>query len=117
MRPDGSISIPLNEADVLHAAEVFKAAKIEAVAISYLHAYANSAHEERTETIVREILGDKVYICRGSELLPEIREYERTSTAVVNAYVGPVIRHYADALSERLASIGVHATIDRLHYG
>lgn len=117
MKPDGSITVPLNEADVRHAAEVFKAADMEAVAISYLHAYANASHEERTEAILREMLGDKVYICRGSEILPEIREYERTSTAVVNAYVGPVIRHYADALSDRLSSIGVHAPIEMMHSG
>lgn len=117
MRPDGSISVPLEEADVRHAADVFRKEGVEAIAISYLHAYANPVHEERTEAILRELLGGSIYICRGSEILPEIREYERTSTAVVNAYVGPVIRHYAEALSARLAGIGVHAPIEMMHSG
>jgi len=115
--PDGKVRIPLDEDDVVRAAERLRAEGVEAVAISYLHAYANAAHEIRTEQILREVLGDEVYICRGSEILPEIREYERTSTAVVNAYVGPVIRNYADALSGRLAEIGITAPIEMMHSG
>lgn len=117
MAPDGSVRRPLEEADVKAAAEVFKAQGVEAVAISFLHAYANSAHEERAEEILRELLGKEVYLTRGSEILPEIREYERTSTAVVNAYVGPVIRNYANALSGRLAEIGINAPIEMMHSG
>ncbi|SLN75659.1 hydantoinase/oxoprolinase family protein [Oceanibacterium hippocampi] len=117
LRPDGSVKTPLNEDDVARAAEVFRREKVEAVAISYLHAYANQAHEIRTEEILRDALGDGVYICRGAEILPEIREYERTSTAVVNAYVGPVIRNYADALAGRLAEIGIDAPIEMMHSG
>ncbi|SMH31384.1 hydantoinase/oxoprolinase family protein [Mesorhizobium australicum] len=115
--PDGKVRVPLDEDDVVRAAERLRAECVEAVAISYLHAYANAAHEIRTEQILREVLGDDVYICRGSEILPEIREYERTSTAVVNAYVGPVIRNYADALSGRLAEIGITAPIEMMHSG
>ena len=118
MGPDGSVRVPLDEADVASRRRPrFRAAGVEAVAISYLHAYANPAHEIRTEAILREVLGDGVYITRGSEILPEIREYERTSTAVVNAYVGPVIRYYADALAGRLAAIGVTAPIEMMHSG
>jgi N-methylhydantoinase A len=115
--PNGEIRIPLDERDVVRAAEIFRAQGVEAIAISYLHAYANAAHEKRTEAILRDMLGSDVYICRGSEILPEIREYERTSTAVVNAYVGPVIRRYADALAGRLAAIGVEAPIEMMHSG
>ena len=115
--PDGRVRIPVDEDDVIRAAERFRTERVEAVAISYLHAYANAAHEIRTEEILRDVLGDGVYICRGSEILPEIREYERTSTAVVNAYVGPVIRNYADALAGRLTEIGVTAPIEMMHSG
>ncbi len=115
--PDGAIRTALDEDDVRSAAATFRAAGIEAVAISYLHAYANPAHEIRTEAILREELGEALYITRGSEILPEIREYERTSTAVVNAYVGPVIKRYADALAGRLAAIGIHAPIEMMHSG
>ncbi|MDR7032720.1 hydantoinase/oxoprolinase family protein [Mesorhizobium sp. BE184] len=115
--PDGKVRVPLDEDDVVRAAERFRTEGVEAIAISYLHAYANAAHEIRTEEILRAVLGDGVYICRASEILPEIREYERTSTAVVNAYVGPVIRNYAMALAARLADIGVTAPIEMMHSG
>ncbi|HEV2515040.1 MAG TPA: hydantoinase/oxoprolinase family protein [Devosia sp.] len=117
MGPDGTVRVPLDEAEVRDAARRFRVAGIESVAISYLHAYANPEHEIRTEAILREELGNNVYITRGSEILPEIREYERTSTAAVNAYVGPVIRSYADALAGRLAAIGVTAPIEMMHSG
>ncbi|WP_244545258.1 hydantoinase/oxoprolinase family protein [Devosia enhydra] len=115
--PDGNVRVPLDESDVAAAAEVFRRAGIEAVAISFLHAYANADHEIRAEAMLREALGASVYICRGSDILPEIREYERTSTAVVNAYVGPVIRRYAEALEARLAHIGITAPIEMMHSG
>ena len=64
---------------------------MEAGAIALLHSYVEPTHERRVEEIVRAVVGDGVYVTRSSEILPEIREYERTSTAVVNAYVGPAI--------------------------
>jgi N-methylhydantoinase A len=115
--PDGTVRIPLDDGDVAKAAERFRVEGVEAIAVSFLHAYANAAHEMRAEEILRDILGEGVYICRGSEILPEIREYERSSTAVVNAYVGPVIRNYAAALAGRLAEIGVLAPIEMMHSG
>ena len=65
-----------------------------------LHAYANPAHERRAAEIVRDVVGDDVYVTCSSEILAEIREYERTSTAVVNAYVGPVVEGYLRSLVE-----------------
>lgn len=115
--PDGSIRVPLSEADVREAARRFREAKVEAVAISFLHAYANPEHEIAAEHILRQELGEDVYICRGSEILPEIREYERTSTVVVNAYIGPVMRNYASALTARLASIGLTCSVEMMHSG
>ncbi|WP_108658300.1 hydantoinase/oxoprolinase family protein [Acuticoccus kandeliae] len=115
--PDGAERVPLDEADVARAAETLRAEAVEAVAISTLHAYANPAHEMRIEALLRERLGPDVFLCRGSEILPEIREYERTSTVVVNAYVGPVIRRYADALSARLRRLGITAPIMMMHSG
>ena len=115
--PDGSVRIPLDEEDVRRAAAQFRTEGVEAVAISFLHAYANPDHEIAAESILREELGDDVYICRGSEILPEIREYERTSTVVVNAYIGPVVRNYAAALTTRLDSIGVTCPVEMMHSG
>lgn len=115
--PDGAVRIPLCEADVVEAGRRFREAQVEAVAISFLHAYANPEHEIAAEAILRRELGEAVYICRGSEILPEIREYERTSTVVVNAYIGPVVRNYASALTARLASIGVTCQVEMMHSG
>jgi N-methylhydantoinase A len=115
--PDGAVRIPLNEDDVRRAAAQFREQKVEAVAISFLHAYANPDHEIAAEAILRQELDDSVYICRGSEILPEIREYERTSTVVVNAYIGPVVRNYAAALTTRLASIGIGCPVEMMHSG
>lgn len=115
--PDGSVRVPLSREDVVEAAKRFREEGVEAVAISFLHAYANPQHEIEAEEILRAELGEGVYICRGSEILPEIREYERTSTVVVNAYIGPVVRNYASALTARLASIGVTCQVEMMHSG
>jgi N-methylhydantoinase A len=115
--PDGAVRIPLNTEDVRRAAAHFRSEKVEAVAISFLHAYANPDHEIAAEAILREELDEDVYICRGSEILPEIREYERTSTVVVNAYIGPVVRNYAAALTTRLVSIGITCPVEMMHSG
>ena len=61
---------------------------------------------------MRAAVGDGVYVTRSSEILPEIREYERTSTAVVNAYVGPAITRYLGSLVDRLREAGIEARLD-----
>lgn len=67
---DGSVRIPLSKEDVVAAARRFREEDVEAVAISFLHAYANPRHEIEAEDILRAELGEGVYICRGSEILP-----------------------------------------------
>ncbi len=109
--PDGSVRVPLDEPSVQAAAERLGAERIEAVAICLLHAYANPAHEKRVAAIVRERLGEAVFICCSCDILPVIREYERTSTTVINAYLGPALRRYFDSLERHLARIGVEAPI------
>jgi N-methylhydantoinase A len=107
MGPKGTAWRPLDEASVHAAAERIAAAGVEAVAVSLLHAYANPAHERRVAAILRERLGRAVFITCSSDILLEIREYERTSTAVVNAYVGPAVGRYVDTLIRRLRSSGL----------
>ena len=101
----------LDEEAVRAAAEQARAEGVDAIAISFLHAYANPTHERRAAEIVREVVGDDVYITCSSEILAEIREYERTSTAVVNAYVGPVVEHYLRSLESSLAEAGITAPL------
>ncbi len=111
--PRGEVWQPLNEAQVEAVALALGANQIESVAVCLLHAYANPAHEHRIQEIVRRVLGDQIYITCSADILPEIREYERMSTTVVNAYLGPVIDHYLASLNSQLqaAQLGVPVEI------
>ncbi len=115
--PRGETWAALDEQSVRDAARRIRGEAVEAVAIALLHAYADDAHERRVEEIVREVVGDDVYVTRSSEILPEIREYERTSTTVVNAYVGPAITRYLGSLVERLREAGIDARLDVMQSG
>ncbi|WP_411277839.1 hydantoinase/oxoprolinase family protein [Gaiella sp.] len=110
--PRGEIWRELDEARVSEVAQAIAKTGVEAVAIALMHAYANDTHERRVEEIVRAIVGQGVYITRSSEILPEIREYERTSTAVVNAYVGPAITRYIASLAAQLRGTGITAPLE-----
>ena len=111
MGPGGEVWRPLDPGSVEAAAERLAAAGVESVAVCLLHAYANPDHERLVSAILRERLGGDVFLTRSSDLLPVIREYERTSTTVINAYLGPVIRGYLGRLREHLNGIGVTAPI------
>jgi N-methylhydantoinase A len=108
---DGSVLIALDEADVVRVAEQLLAEKVEAVAVGLLHAYAHDAHEKRVHEILRRVLPETVSICLSSEVAPEIREYERFSTTVANAYVRPLMAGYLKRLSSGLAEMGFDAPL------
>jgi N-methylhydantoinase A len=99
----GAIDTPLNLQEAEEAVRALRAQGVEAIAISFLNSYVNPVHEKRVEALVREIL-PQVLVCTSSEVLPEIREYERTSTAALNAYLMPVVNRYFDALESQLKS-------------
>lgn len=103
----GSIETPLDEASVVRIAEQLRRERIESVAICLLHSYANPTHEIRIRELLRQELGPDVYLTCSHEILPEIREYERTSTTVVNAYLGPVVVGYLKSLIDKLRAIGM----------
>ena len=109
--PRGEVRVPLDEPSVTAAADRILAEKVGAVAVSLLHAYANPAHEQRVAEILRECLDSDIYITCSSDILPVIREYERTSTTVINAYLGPALRHYFASVIAHLRAIGVEAPI------
>ncbi|GEP54701.1 hydantoinase/oxoprolinase family protein [Reyranella soli] len=102
----GNVLIPLDEAAVRALAPKLKAQGIEAIAVGYMHAYLDGKHERRTRDILSELLPG-VSITLSSEVSPEIREYERWSTAVANAYVQPVMDRYLGRLDEALRKKGV----------
>jgi len=102
---EGKVIIPLKEEDVYAAAAIFKKEKVEAIAVNFLFSFLNSAHEDKAYDILsRELPG--IYISLSSKVLPQIRIYERGSTTVFNAAIGPVLRRYAKILVERLAESG-----------
>jgi len=107
---DGGIVAPLDEASVRQAAAFFLAERIEAVAICFINSYVNDEHERRAAAILREC-APALPVTASCEVLPEIKEYERTSTAVVNAYLLPAMRGYLSKLADRLCAIGVTAPV------
>ena len=103
---DGSVLLSLDESALLDLVAVLKANRIEALAISFLHSYVNPAHEERARDLLAEAMPD-LAITLSSEVCREIREYERTSTTVANAYVLPLMGSYLGRMTAGLAAIGV----------
>lgn len=101
----GAVLIPLDEAAVRQEAEALLAEGCEALVIHFLHAYANPAHERRAGEIARA-LWPNAYVTLGHELLSEFREYERGTTASVNAAVQPVLDRYLQRLQGELAAHG-----------
>ncbi len=103
----GEIRVPLDEASVLEAARRLRDEGVEAVAICLINAYVNPIHEKAVARLVSEVMPAGTYVTCSHAILPEIREYERTSTAVVNALLGPVVTRYLGALSAKLEEIGI----------
>lgn len=106
IRADGGEHAPLDEAALLKAARILvEEHRIEALAIAFLHAYANPSHELRSRELIHQVY-PRLLITLSSEVAPEIREYERTNTACINAYVQPRVHGYLAQLEEDLAAIG-----------
>lgn len=105
----GAVIVPLDESGLEVLATRFAALGIESVAVAFLNAYANSAHEQRAVEILQRLL-PAAYVTSGSALSREWYEYERTSSAAANAYVGPKMRHYVDMFDARLKERGFNGT-------
>jgi N-methylhydantoinase A len=102
---DGSVKTALNEDDVRNACDFFRKEGVETVAISFVWSVLNPSHERRAAEIAREMLPD-VALTVGSELYPQVREYTRTSTAVVNAYLAPILGRYVGAIDAYFRRLG-----------
>ena len=107
---DGSIVTVLDEDAVLSAAEHFRSQGIESIAVSLNHSYANPAHEQRARELVLETFPG-AHLSLSSEVLPVFREYERTITTVLNAYVMPRVSYYIENLDHELRRLGVEAPL------
>jgi N-methylhydantoinase A len=98
MRFDATVDIPLSRASLASGIRKLALAGVEALAVCYLHAYRDPTHEQATRRAVETRLPG-VYISLSSEILPQIKEYERVCTTVVNAYVGPTLSRYLHNLA------------------
>ena len=96
---------PLDEEEAASHTEFFVRNDVESVAICFMNSFANSNHEDRVERVVREILPD-AYISTSTNVLPSIRFYDRVSTTVLNAYVGPILKRYLQSLLKKLDDAG-----------
>ncbi|WP_332739610.1 hydantoinase/oxoprolinase family protein [Hydrogenophaga sp.] len=105
LRADGSTHKPLDEGAVRELAQELRGQGIEAVAVLLLHSYRNPAHEQRVKQILQEELPG-AFVCASHELSQEYREFERVSTAVANAYVGPRVSAYLGELEQHLSTKG-----------
>jgi N-methylhydantoinase A len=109
LRHDGSVEIGLDEAAFRDAVRRLRAADVKSVAVCFLYGFINTTHEETAARILHEEFPE-AFSCVSHEIAPEFREFERLSTTVVNAYLGPVMRAYIKQLGLRLHSLGVRAT-------
>jgi len=104
---DGSVHVPLDEAAVATAARKLAATDVDCVVVCFLHSYAWPEDEDRAAEILREHMPDRVTVLTSSSVYPEFREYERFSTAVLNAALITVVGSYLDRLSQGTRAIGI----------
>ncbi len=106
----GEIHTPLNEAELVAAGRALAAEGVKSVAVCFLNSYRNPEHERRAEALLAEHVPE-LQVTTSVSVLPEAKEYERTSTTVVNAYVRPVLEDYLTKLERGLSSIGISAAL------
>ena len=102
----GRVLRPLDEAELQAAAKQLVDEGVEAIAVCFMHAYANDAHERRAKELL-EAAYPNIPMTTSTEVAPEIREYERANTACANAYVLPLMQRYLGELSEKLSALGL----------
>lgn len=108
---EGEIVVELDEEAVETEARKLLDLGVEAICIGFLHSYANTQNEKRAAEIVKNVAGDRVYVTSSHEVLPVWREWERFSTTMVSAYVGPAVRTYLESLMKRLTEGGFGGTL------
>jgi N-methylhydantoinase A len=107
----GAQLIALDEDELRTVATAMAAAGVEAVAVCFLHSYANPAHEQRAGAILAEVI-DGVAISLSSDVLPEAGEFERASTTAANAFTQPLMSRYLGGLSERTVEARAQADVE-----
>ncbi|QWG14045.1 hydantoinase/oxoprolinase family protein [Bradyrhizobium sediminis] len=110
LKANGEVAIPLSDRSLDEAIAAIRRSGATSVAVCFLHSYLNPVHElAAVERLAREL--PDVSISRSSDVLPQIKEYERVSTTIVNAYVRPLVRHYLANLEQRLHEAGFEGSL------
>jgi N-methylhydantoinase A len=107
---NGDVEQPLDPADAERAVDALLAEGVEAIAVCLLHAYANPVHEQMIQEVITR-RAPHLSVCISSDVLPEIKEYERTSTTVINTYIMPIVARYLDTLRQDLDAKQVTAPL------
>ncbi len=110
MSAQGEVVLPVESTDVYAAIERIKGSGVEAVAVCFINSFANPAHEHIVGEMLRNTL-QSCFVTLSTEVLPEIREYERTSTTVINAFLGPPVGRYIESLIDGLHRVGVNGRL------
>ena len=116
MGSDGTVLHHLDEGELVAVCDDLARMGAESVAVSFLHAYAYPRHEQEAKRVLSDRLAG-IPISLSSEVAPEIREYERTSTTCINAYTMPMVSRYLDSLQRRLADADTDANLFVMHSG
>ena len=110
LKANGEVAIPLDDRSLDEAIAAIRRSGANSVAVCFLHSYLNPVHElAAVERLAREL--PEISISRSSDVLPQIKEYERVSTTIVNAYVRPLVRHYLANLEQRLTEAGFKGSL------
>ena len=109
LRHDGRVETVLDQTAVRNAVRDLRDARVKAVAVCFLYSFLDPTHEAAARRIVTDEFPE-AFVCASHEVAPEFREYERLSTTVVNAYLGPIMAFYIRGVADRLAALGITAT-------
>lgn len=107
---EGKELIPVNLTDLYEGIEFFRKEKVESIGVSLMFSFLNASHEQLIKKIIERELPD-VYVSVSSEILPQIRMYERNSTVALNVFVGPLLKRYLTSLIEKLGESGFKGTL------
>jgi N-methylhydantoinase A len=108
--PKGEVLVPLDEAEVREAARALRAEQVEAIAVCFLFSYLDPCHEDRAAAIVREV-HPECFVTTSAAVSPQFREFERFTTAAINAFVGPKVRAYVHRIEQQMAEQGLRADL------
>lgn len=107
----GEIVIPVQDAELRELAATLQSEQIEAVSVAFINSYANPENEQKAAAALRQLLGPDVFVTTSCELLPKLGEYERISSSVISACLGPIVRTYLDRLRDRLTRSGFRGAL------